>query len=1201
VSESRLNVQITATDTARAEIAALQRQIAKLADTVVQADQQARRMAETSAVQVRAVADALRSEMGILQQEISLRREQISVAHQQEAAAKAAEAAAAEGARMTEMALRRALAAAVDLDNALVKAFNRAPTATVAAMDAQIAQFNRKREEVIYPQADRFVGRSMVRQLSGQQFFSAWQRDKLGGGGEAKSAAESAAAFAAALGPAGTGITSAGTKKTIEDLMGLNRQFMSARDSAKVFQSQLGELGTAVRTTPSAGFHKLVSDLVGVKQTTLSAAESFKVFEAAGMTATAGAGGGGIASKLGDLFRRESRHIVGFFDSIARGQRGQALSSVGAAARDAGLGVGALATSMGALVAVMAGGAILRSAEHLGAWAERTRAAASAAGMGIQEFSSLQGAMTLTGVKADSANASIRRLAVNLSTALADPTSKAAEAFHVLGISQEQLTKNGTDTAGALKLLADAYTRTAEGANKSAAMSTIFGRSFETIIPALERGSAGLSALQVKAQALGITLSDESAKSLEETGQAVTTLSEKIQGQGIRAMVAWGPVIKDLVQGIDGLITAVEALLTAVGHVASAIDYVTSIPGKALNWTLGQGFKSNEAVMTAFLKANPDKVEAARKAGVLPSGWDEANKPKTEADTAKIPVPAMPAARDRITALEQMRTSMAESALAAAQGSGTPAEKHTRELQAEIEVMQKVLASHQLSAREELQVRAELANKQISLINQTASVGEKVARQDYANFASAQRLKIAEAEGNISEIVAIYDKWLSAAEGRYKQSASVIASIEKEKTQAINRQKLSDIRSGASLQGELNRAHAIMGQAQVIAGGNYGQPGQASAGVYASQAGQIEAQTQSEVAALTEVMNAAKTGSNVQRQAAQEILSIITRAKQQEIELYKKAAQTTDQSAKAISGFFAHVGAGVETFGDALLKAAIAPKVDLIRAGFTTLRYTERGAEIKAAAQRLVLDIGNELVKGVEHSVSQFTAKGLAALFKLPLDAASGGLSGVLGSGISKLMGLGPQVPQAAQFGLATAQLNMFSAALMRSTAVLTGHAATTATSATANTLNTGATTLNTAATTANSAAETAAGGGNMFGGIFSLFGSIGSLFGFAGGGIVPSAAGGMIVGGMGGTLAKLHEQEMVLPAPLSRGLQEMIGRGGRTNQATLHYSPTIHTSSRSRGGTGLTRAEFSQMMSLHSGAMLGEARNMMRNGWRPA
>ncbi len=67
-------------------------------------------------------------------------------------------------------------------------------------------------------------------------------------------------------------------------------------------------------------------------------------------------------------------------------------------------------------------------------------------------------------------------------------------------------------------------------------------------------------------------------------------------------------------------------------------------------------------------------------------------------------------------------------------------------------------------------------------------------------------------------------------------------------------------------------------------------------------------------------------------------------------------------------------------------------------------------------------------------------------------------------------------------------------------------------------------------------------------GGIFtSFFRGIGALFGFQRGGIVPSAQSGWAVPqfGPGGVLARLHSNEMVLPAPISQGLQAMIAGGG--------------------------------------------------------
>ncbi len=101
-----------------------------------------------------------------------------------------------------------------------------------------------------------------------------------------------------------------------------------------------------------------------------------------------------------------------------------------------------------------------------------------------------------------------------------------------------------------------------------------------------------------------------------------------------------------------------------------------------------------------------------------------------------------------------------------------------------------------------------------------------------------------------------------------------------------------------------------------------------------------------------------------------------------------------------------------------------------------------------------------------------------------------------------------------------------------------------------------------TAAATASAAATgpaaSVAGGG--IGGVFSgLFGGIGKFFGFAAGGIVPSAAGGWALPSFPGAQpALLHAREMVLPAPISEGIQRAIaggglGQGGDTAGGDLH------------------------------------------------
>jgi hypothetical protein len=81
---------------------------------------------------------------------------------------------------------------------------------------------------------------------------------------------------------------------------------------------------------------------------------------------------------------------------------------------------------------------------------------------------------------------------------------------------------------------------------------------------------------------------------------------------------------------------------------------------------------------------------------------------------------------------------------------------------------------------------------------------------------------------------------------------------------------------------------------------------------------------------------------------------------------------------------------------------------------------------------------------------------------------------------------------------------------------------------------------------------------GGLFGGLFG--GGGGGLAAFLGmekGGVVPSAAQGWVVPHFqaGGVLSVLHQREMVLPAHISDGLQNMIGAGGGSHTFNLNIS----------------------------------------------
>jgi hypothetical protein len=191
-------------------------------------------------------------------------------------------------------------------------------------------------------------------------------------------------------------------------------------------------------------------------------------------------------------------------------------------------------------------------------------------------------------------------------------------------------------------------------------------------------------------------------------------------------------------------------------------------------------------------------------------------------------------------------------------------------------------------------------------------------------------------------------------------------------------------------------------------------------------------------------------------------------------------------------------------------------------AGTTTFR---------GAALRAVQSVERGVIGLAETTLSRAAAAPLAALFGTAAPTAGQGVGDVLGNALGHWISGEPQ--QLGGAAMSTAN----TAALAANTAALGALTASLGVSAAAG----GAGALGSAASLAGGTAQL---GSAAAGGSFLDF--LGGLFSFAGGGIVPSAAGGWALPNFPGARpALLHAREMVLPAPISEGLQRMIGEGG--------------------------------------------------------
>lgn len=918
-------------------------------------------------------------------------------------------------------------------------------------------------------------------------------------------------------------------------------------------------------------------------------------------------------SSANSTFAKETKHFVAAFDELARGQKGAFFGTMGAAARDAGFGIAALTASVVGLVAIMGGAALLHGADAMGKWAEETKASAAAVGMSIEEYSLLQGALALVGTKADVSEASLRKLTESMSTSSSNPSSKVAEAFHNLGISQEQLAKNGGNVVGMMHMLADAFTRFNDDANKSANFSEILGESWRKLVGALENGGKGYDALIAKAKAMDLELSGEQAEKLVTTGESINKLAEIIRGNAIKAYSDWSGSIKFATETLGAFLNKALEVVGVLGRLTeSVIKQVGSVKGALSEFAAahplvtaaagGYGVGLVEKMLAPSAPAPPSHL--------FGSGPATPTVPHIPPGPRSLEVKQnAPSLEPPISPIERMEANAAKAAEIASRGATSLKQAHELETKARITEMQKSLASTELDATQRMNIAKDIANKQTELKNEQLSGSDKGAKQATTDFIAQEKLKIAEAQGNSQKIAAIYDEMLAAVGTKYKASAAQIANIEREKVEAVNKAKLQEINESSKQEEQNNRLLKLNTTLASMASGKYIYPGQEKTGPSAdvdrskgfiTEAEQVRSSAQGQIANLTQIRDTSMQGSTAQKDAAEKLLEVEMNSKAQEIELYQKAGaaavEAANKSAEAFKSFFDGMGSQFENFSSGLIKALIAPQQDLIKAGLTTIKFNEQGNEIRAAFKNMSLGIVTDLAKSLETALGHVAANLLS-------NGAANSIGDLLSQTLSKAVGSIFGSSAGSALGSVTG-----SAAGGAATSAAIAAGATTTVAGVGSSITVLGATLSTAITASTSAIVGAITGSSsvedsLLVGLNAKPSALG--FTYSQGGIVPSAAGGMVVGGTGGQLSILHAKEMVLPAPISQGIQQMIARGGNdggnTNTASLNYSPTINTGSRSRGGTGMSRSEFGQMMALHSGAMLGEARSMIRSGWRPA
>lgn len=182
-------------------------------------------------------------------------------------------------------------------------------------------------------------------------------------------------------------------------------------------------------------------------------------------------------------------------------------------------------------------------------------------GMSAEDASTLTVAFDAMGLGGQRAQMAMMRLDRNIVQAQQNASGPAAQAFRALGISMEQVKNSSPEQM--LMLLADRFSTTQDGVNKTTAAMALLGRTGAQMIPFLDAGRAGLEEFNNVAKQTGKVWSTEQSERAERTSIGVSTLGDAFSGLGKTIFnevePAFDAIVTDLITLVENFNKAISA------------------------------------------------------------------------------------------------------------------------------------------------------------------------------------------------------------------------------------------------------------------------------------------------------------------------------------------------------------------------------------------------------------------------------------------------------------------------------------------------------------------------------------------------------------------------------------------------------------------------------------------------------------------
>jgi len=252
-------------------------------------------------------------------------------------------------------------------------------------------------------------------------------------------------------------------------------------------------------------------------------------------------------------------------------------------------------------------------------------------GTTTSELSALQYAGQFAGVGLDDLTTAFKGLNKSLLESR-DPLSDSAAALKALGLNADELRK--MDPGKAFEEIAGVFPKFADGAEKAAVATQLFGKQGQALIPLLNGGKEGIEAMRKEAEDMGLIVSTQTAQAMGDLNDDLTRISNL--GKGAAAVMAteMQPAIAEVVKILKEAATEGTVwngvLEGIVGTAKVAMQVIVGLTG-----TLSAFAKLASAVGTALNQ--PASLEGMKSAAkIVSDAWNTARDDLTKVHDAQV-------------------------------------------------------------------------------------------------------------------------------------------------------------------------------------------------------------------------------------------------------------------------------------------------------------------------------------------------------------------------------------------------------------------------------------------------------------------------------------------------------------------------------------------------------------------------------------